>query len=946
MSMQIGDAILKFVGDTTDLDAAFQQVQEGSAAKLAPVQADVAGISTALDAVVESAQAAGAAMAEAGEQGTQAASTLSEAQTNVAKLTYENQVAQKSLQVALRQVHATSGDVASVIESLGRAQARAAQTAQALAAAQDEVRASSINMGTAAAEAGTVTTFSMHEAKAEIALLGEEVGVKVPRHLRGFLAEIPGVGAALTALFSVTAVLMLIQIVVEAGKKLYEFGMKGLEAAEKIAESWSKSTGEIRKHNDELQVANDKLDVEIAKLEHKPANMLKLALDESIVAADKLAEALAKDYDEVQKLLKQDHVSGMESFIGMFTGGSKSTSDEESLITKLAKGLKEIGVQGQINAGNAKTEDERATAAAKTRLELQEAITKAIAQTSEGIGHLNRSENLQGQFLSIKPEALEASKNMLLGYLTQLRVMQSGFNAQSANDQKVTDKAKLEQHKAANEELTKVDEAKLAADKKDSDARADLYAATAKLMRAERQISAVQELQMLNMSAEAKYNAELTYQQRMLALLQRDPTKNAAAIIAKNAEIEALEKEHMAKLAENATQTAEMLNKVQEGLDHLKPKPVNWAVLLPPPDVLKGMRDLETAYRTLGIIGPSMYHSLTIAAQSAYATVAASATKGSLIELEARRSLMQAEINEAKSHEQNTKAKEKDLATVVAAINKATDATKKYARADQSVIGLMGEMHKELVEQHGDLTKSQQQFNAIAGDMSNVFGSAVSSFVSGQETMGQALEKALAQYLANLAGKAAADALYFAAWGIADTFWFPSRAAGDFAAAGEFAALAAIAGGAAYGMSGGPSSSSSSSGSSASTPASGNGISGSSSSAGTAPTQTTNVHRFGAGALISQPTLAVIGDSIHSADQSATEAVLPLDDPKAMSAIADAITARMGPGGGGDTHVHMPNLRGIVSSDVLSDVIDQMNTQVQGGKRLLASEARRTVRRS
>src|SRR5690349_1071500 len=97
MAMQIGDAVLKFVGDTTDLDAAFQQVQDSSAAKLAPVKADVAEVGAALDGIVESAQAAGAAMQQAGEQGTQAASTLSEAQTNVARLTYENQVAQNAL---------------------------------------------------------------------------------------------------------------------------------------------------------------------------------------------------------------------------------------------------------------------------------------------------------------------------------------------------------------------------------------------------------------------------------------------------------------------------------------------------------------------------------------------------------------------------------------------------------------------------------------------------------------------------------------------------------------------------------------------------------------------------------------------------------------------------------------------------------------------------------
>jgi hypothetical protein len=253
-------------------------------------------------------------------------------------------------------------------------------------------------------------------------------------------------------------------------------------------------------------------------------------------------------------------------------------------------------------------------------------------------------------------------------------------------------------------------------------------------------------------------------------------------------------------------------------------------------------------------------------------------------------------------------------------------------------------MHRKLVEQHGDLSQNQQQFNAIAGDMSNVFGGAVTAFVSGQESMAQALEKGLAQYLAQIAGKAAADALYFTAWGIADAFTDPDESAADFSAAATFAELAAISGAAAYGMSSATGSSSGSS--SASTPA-GNGITGSSGSAGTAPTQTTNVHRFGAGALISQPTLAVIGDSIGSATQAAREGVLPLDDPKAMSSIADAITARMqGVGGGGDTHFNFPNVKGIISADTIDGVIDHVNARVASGKTLISSVSRNVVRRS
>src|SRR5580692_994350 len=61
------------------------------------------------------------------------------------------------------------------------------------------------------------------EAKGAIALLGDEIGLRLPRHLRSFVAELPGVASAMSAAFNTIAIVGLISIVVEAGKKVYEF---------------------------------------------------------------------------------------------------------------------------------------------------------------------------------------------------------------------------------------------------------------------------------------------------------------------------------------------------------------------------------------------------------------------------------------------------------------------------------------------------------------------------------------------------------------------------------------------------------------------------------------------------------------------------------------------------------------------------------------------------
>lgn len=87
--------------------------------------------------------------------------------------------------------------------------------------------------------AGAKTEFSMTEAKGTIALVGEEIGVHVPRHVRGFIAELPGVGVALEAAFSATAVLVLLDVfvkLVEKAHEWYEALMNDAEAA-KIAEA-------------------------------------------------------------------------------------------------------------------------------------------------------------------------------------------------------------------------------------------------------------------------------------------------------------------------------------------------------------------------------------------------------------------------------------------------------------------------------------------------------------------------------------------------------------------------------------------------------------------------------------------------------------------------------------------------------------------------------------
>lgn len=86
------------------------------------------------------------------------------------------------------------------------------------------------SVGDAGSEAGdtigqgmTTAKVNVREARGEVALLGEEFGVRLPRHVQTFVAEMPGVGEALESAFAATAVVFLAEAVVKLTEKVTEF---------------------------------------------------------------------------------------------------------------------------------------------------------------------------------------------------------------------------------------------------------------------------------------------------------------------------------------------------------------------------------------------------------------------------------------------------------------------------------------------------------------------------------------------------------------------------------------------------------------------------------------------------------------------------------------------------------------------------------------------------
>lgn len=140
-----------------------------------------------------------------------------------------------------------------------------------------------------------------------------------------FLATTLHLGEAMKAAFPVFGAIALggtLSLLFEKIMSVHDAFVKLREAPTRIAEEFGKITQPIAIANDELALTNDRLRNDIAKLEGKPQNALAVALDEARLIADKLAQSLEKDLQEVQKLLQEEGVGALKAF---FTGNAPTS---------------------------------------------------------------------------------------------------------------------------------------------------------------------------------------------------------------------------------------------------------------------------------------------------------------------------------------------------------------------------------------------------------------------------------------------------------------------------------------------------------------------------------------------------------------------------------------------------------------------------------------------
>lgn len=396
MAIDVGDAVLNFIGDTTQLDASFAKVGETAEASLAPAVRTLTQLNEELVANGQTALTAYEAQKQFGEQVELTSVQLIEAQREADGFGTEAQIA--------------------------------------------------------AEKAG----FSMREAKGEIALLGEEIGIQVPRHLRGFVAELPGVGAALNAAFSATAVLILLQLLVEGATKLSEFVAHTLiftaaqeEAAKALVET-NKFIADQAAQYDKASDAIEKFGKNAVQLTTENSKKLKEELDELKKKQAEATDALLKfnavlNSNSQELALNENFGKKVQDYLDNLTtkipliGKFFADGDEEKKKIELAAAVRgqqettdELArVDAQIRASNAKFEEGeqlRLKAEQDAYVKREEISIASEAKLGESVINFRKTQALfaiqletgtEAQIIAITQTAEEAKYELALHTLNR-----------------------------------------------------------------------------------------------------------------------------------------------------------------------------------------------------------------------------------------------------------------------------------------------------------------------------------------------------------------------------------------------------------------------------------------------------------------------------------------------------------------------------------------------
>lgn len=231
------------------------------------------------------------------------------------------------------------------------------------------------------------------------------------RAVENFLAKTLGLGEVLQNLFPLVGGIAFVQILVEAGEKLYDMTQKAEESSRALQQAMAEAHSKTQVTIDDLAIQADKLQLNIDKLSGHPGNGLQLGLDEAKKAADELLASLQSDRKEMEALFKQTHVSGVEAWLS----GANPTGDEEKSIKArrdvLEKSLKDTNDSFNKQAAGAATDDTLKAIEKAPRDALSKVLSGAIASINGERGDLVKGNTVIEADRSGSPVARVTNQN-------------------------------------------------------------------------------------------------------------------------------------------------------------------------------------------------------------------------------------------------------------------------------------------------------------------------------------------------------------------------------------------------------------------------------------------------------------------------------------------------------------------------------------------------------
>jgi hypothetical protein len=183
---------------------------------------------------------------------------------------------------------------------------------------------------------GTMSSFghtgvsSMQAASASIRLVEGDI-TRNTRAVEKFISTIPGVSNLLRAAFPLVGGLAFAGMIAKVG---IEFA-KAIQQAQRMPQVFQNATQAFtvgqQEANAQLAITNDNLEKEIAKIEHKPFNGTKFAMDEAALSAAKLYTSVSEANSKIDELLDK----GAMSFTGTVANliSAAMTGDYGQIVT-------------------------------------------------------------------------------------------------------------------------------------------------------------------------------------------------------------------------------------------------------------------------------------------------------------------------------------------------------------------------------------------------------------------------------------------------------------------------------------------------------------------------------------------------------------------------------------------------------------------------------------